>query len=42
MRYGSGDCLDAAKRVGDDIFLTGYVTDVCRELGDEVQMFELS
>jgi hypothetical protein len=41
MRYGRGDCLDAGKRTGDDLFLAGYVTDVCLELGDEVQMVEL-
>jgi hypothetical protein len=36
-----GECLDAEKRVGDDIVLAGYVMTVRRELGDVVQMFEM-
>jgi hypothetical protein len=28
-------------RVGDDLFLAVYVTDVCRETGDEIEMVEL-
>jgi hypothetical protein len=41
MHYGRADCLDAGKRAGDDLFLSGYVTDVCRELGGEIQTVEL-
>jgi hypothetical protein len=38
--YGRGDGFDAGKRVGDDV-LAGYVTNILRELRDEVQMVEL-
>jgi hypothetical protein len=41
MGYGRSDCFDAGKRVGDDVVLAGYVTNVRRELGDEVQLVEL-
>jgi hypothetical protein len=41
MGYGCGDCFDAGKRVGDDVVLAGYVTNVRRELGYEVQLVEL-
>lgn len=36
MDYGRGDCFEAGKRVGNDVFLAGYVTNVRRELGDKV------
>ena len=41
MGYERRDCFDAGKRVGDDVVLAGYVTNVRRELGDEVQLVEL-
>jgi hypothetical protein len=41
MGYGSGDCLDAGKRVGNEVVLTRYVTKVCRELGNVLQIVEL-
>jgi hypothetical protein len=34
-----GECLDAGKRVSDDV-LAGYVMNDRRELGDAIQMFE--
>jgi len=41
MGYGRGDCFDVEKRVGDDVVLAGYMTNIRRELGDEVQLVEL-
>jgi hypothetical protein len=39
--YGSGDCFDAGKHVADDVVLAGYVTNIRRELEDEVHLVEL-
>jgi len=36
MGYARGDCFEAGKRIGNDVVLAGYVTNVRRELGDEV------
>jgi hypothetical protein len=41
MGYGIGECFDAGKRVADDVILAGYVTNIRRELEDEVQLVEL-
>ena len=41
MRDWRSDYLDPGKRVGDDVVLAGYVENVRRELGNEVQMVEV-
>jgi hypothetical protein len=40
--YGPGDCPDAGKRVGNEVVLTRYVTKIYRELGNVLQIVEVS
>jgi len=42
MCHGRGDGFDPGHRVGNDVFLTGDVADVCCKLRDVVQMVELA
>ena len=41
MDYGCSDCLDSGKGVSDYVVLAGYVANVHRELGNEVQVVKL-
>ena len=40
MGYGPGDCLDAGKRVGNEVILTRCVTKVFRKLGNVLQIIQ--
>jgi hypothetical protein len=42
MSYRVGDYLDSGDCVSDDVVLARYVADVGCELGDEVEVVELS
>ena len=42
MSYRRGDCLNPGKCVGNDVVLAGYVSDIRREMGDEVQMVKVA
>jgi len=41
MHDWHGDYLDPGKRFGDNVVMAGYVVNVHRELGNEVQVVEL-